>query len=323
MTRKKDTDPVTPTQAADIIPAGPGHGLDAIKARIDKMRQQSPVREPGEPAGRGPLPTRKEPEPAPTPVTPPPLKPAEIEQCTLPGVPAAPKGKAPIGNQLARTPLFAPIKRGRRKIHNMSQLPAPQGIKLYYFGTQLDVGDQDTYLTAIMIAKGEPPNTRIRINRSEMLRLMGKKKSGAAFNWLAMSFRRIATGQLFYDTPTKEGSTPLLGPLEYDKETEEYYFIIPDASLRVFGFNDFGYVDMEKRRLLGVDLAKWLQCYAVSHAKGEHKISVENLMEWSGFEGRERQFRGRLKEALTELVEVGIIQSWGFYEHEKKVKWIR
>lgn len=175
----------------------------------------------------------------------------------------------------------------------MSQLPAPQGIKLYYFGTQLDVGDQDTYLTAIMIAKGEPQNTRIRINKAEMLRLMGKKKSGAAFNWLAMSFRRIATGQLFYDTPTKEGSTPLLGPLEYDKETEEYYFIIPDAYLRVFGFNDFGYVDMEKRRLLGVDLAKWLQCYAVSHAKGEHKISVENLMEWSGFEGRERQFRGR------------------------------
>ena len=46
-------------------------------------------------------------------------------------------------------------------------------------------------------------------------------------------------------------------------------------------------------------------------------------MEWSGVEGRERQFRGRLKEALTELVEVGIIQSWGFYEHDKKVKWIR
>jgi len=49
MTRKKDTDPVTPTQAVDIIPAGPGHGLDAIKARIDKMRQQNPVREPGGP----------------------------------------------------------------------------------------------------------------------------------------------------------------------------------------------------------------------------------------------------------------------------------
>jgi hypothetical protein len=113
MTRKKDTDPATPTQAADIIPAG--HGLDAIKTRIGKMRQQSPVREPGKPVGRGPLLAR--PEPAPTQATPPPLKPAELEQCTLPGVPAAPKGKAPIGNQLARTPLFAPIKRGRRKIH--------------------------------------------------------------------------------------------------------------------------------------------------------------------------------------------------------------
>lgn len=316
MTRKKDTDPDAPKQVADLIPAG---GLSATMARIEQMRKISPLREPGDPAGRGPLPPR--PMPAPAPQTLP--QPQDLGQCTLPGVPVTPKGTAPMGNQIARTPLFAPTKRGRRKIFNMSKLPSPEGIDLYYFGTQLDVGDQDTYLTAVMIAKGEPPNTRIRINRAEMLRLMGKKKSGAAFKWLAMSFRRISTGRLFYETPTTEGSTPLLGPLEYEKESEDYYFIVPDASLRVFGFNDFGYVDMEQRRQLTIDLAKWLQCYAVSHAKGEHRISVENLMTWSGFEGRERQFRGRLKESLVELTEAGVIQSWEFYEREKKVKWFR
>lgn len=324
MTKKKGTDQDTLVQAVAIVTPN-GRNLDAIKARIERIRQQSLLHEPEAPSQSAPQPLHPaQPEPTAATSAPPAESPkTEQEQCTLPGVPTAPKGKAPMGNQLARTPLFAPIKRGRRKIHNMSQLPAPQGINLYYFGTQLDVGDQDTYLTAIMLAKGEPPNTRIRVNRAEILRLMGKKKSGAAFKWLAMSFRRISTGRLFYDTPEKEGSTPLLGPLEYDKETEEYYYVIPDASLRVFGFNDFGYVDMEKRRLLAVDLAKWLQCYAVSHAKGEHKISVENLMTWSGFEGRERQFRSRLKEALAQLVKVGVIQSWNFYEREKKIQWIR
>jgi hypothetical protein len=228
-----------------------------------------------------------------------------------------------MGNQIARTPLFAPTKRGRRKIYNMAKLPSPDGINLYYFGTQLDVGDQDTYLTAIMLAKGVPANSKLRINRAEMLRLMGKTKGGASFKWLESSFKRISTGRLFYDTAEVEGSTPLLGPLEYDKKTENYYYSVPEASLRVFGFNDFGYVDMEKRRLLELDLAKWLQCYAVSHAKGEHRVTVANLMEWSGFGGRARQFRARLKEALAALAGVEIIRSWEFYEREEKVKWIR
>lgn len=48
-------------------------------------------------------------------------------------------------------------------------------------------------------------------------------------------------------------------------------------SLRAFGFNQFGFVDMKQRCQIGIGLAKWLQCYAVSHAKGEHRISVQNL----------------------------------------------
>lgn len=43
MTRKNDTEQATPKQVAERIYAG--HGLDAIKTRINKMRQQSPVRD--------------------------------------------------------------------------------------------------------------------------------------------------------------------------------------------------------------------------------------------------------------------------------------
>lgn len=323
MTRKKDTDPATPTQAADIIPAQ--HGLDAIKARIDKMRQQSPVREPGEPAGRGPLPAQQETALAPaTPAPPPsPPKPAELEQCSLPGVPSAPKGKAPMGNQLARTPLFAPITRGRRQVINKAKLPSPDGITLWYFGQQLDTGDQDVYLTALMLAKEMKPDTPIVINRAGFLKLMGRNVDGRTYKWLMQSFERIATGVLFYDIPEERGSTPLVGPLRYNKETGDYYFTIPKESLRSFGFNQFGYVDMEQRRQIEVGLGKWLQCYAVSHAKGEHRVSVENLQDWSGITGRTRQFRATLQKALADLVKAGVIKSWEFYGHDKKVKWIR
>ena len=247
------------------------------------------------------------------------------EQATLPGVPVTPKETAPMGNELARTPLFAPIKRGRRKILDKARLPSPQGISLFYFGKQLDVGDQDTYLNALMLAQGVPPDTRVKVNRAEFLRRMGRQKSGAAFKWLEDIFDRIATGRLYYDTPEERGSTPLLGPLRYDKETEDYYFTIPAESLRAFGIRAFGYVDMEKRKQIAskADLAKWLQCYAASHAKGEHRVSVANLKAWSGFEGRTRQFRGSLEIALAELVRVGILASWEIYENNTKIKWSR
>jgi hypothetical protein len=247
------------------------------------------------------------------------------EQATLPGVPVTPKETAPMGNELARTPLFAPIKRGRRKILDKARLPSPKGISLFYFGKQLDVGDQDTYLNALMMAKGLPPDTRIKVNRTEFLRLMGRQKSGAAFKWLEDSFDRIATGRLYYDTPEERGSTPLLGPLRYDKETEDYYFTIPAESLRAFGIRAFGYVDMEKRKQIAskAELAKWLQCYAASHAKGEHRVSVANLKTWCGHEGRARDFRAYLSIALAELVRVGVLASWELYENNTKVKWSR
>lgn len=260
-----------------------------------------------------------------SPLKPPQAQSLPLEQGVLPGVPFTPPGTSPMSNQLAKTPVFAPIRRGRRAVHDKSKLPAPSGYALWYSGKQLDVGDQDTYLTAIMLAKGLASDTPVVIERAEFLKLMGRKKSGAAYKWLKESFDRVASGRIYYDTPEIEGSTPLLGPLLYNKNTERYYFTVPSAALRVFGFQDFGYVDMEKRLKISnkAELAKWLQCYAVSNAKGEHRASLDNLQAWSGYEGRARDFRGYLAEALKELKKVGVIASFEFYERRKKVMWNR
>ena len=318
MTKKTDNEQSQPVQEPTTASLA-GKGMDALKERIERMRKNSPLREPGELAGRGPLPPR----PMQAPVAQTPTQPQDLEQCTLPGVPKTPTGTAPMGNQLARTPLFAPIKRGRRQVIDKAKLPSPDGIDLWYFGRQLDTGDQDIYLTALMLAKGKEPDEPIVINRAELLKLTGRKADGRTYQWLMQSFERISTGRLFYDTPEERGSTPLVGPLRYKKETGEYYFTIPKDSLRAFGFNQFGFVDMKQRCQIGIGLAKWLQCYAVSHAKGEHRVSVQNLQDWSGFTGRTRQFRANLQEALADLVRVAALESWEFYEEDKKVKWIR
>lgn len=325
MTRKKDTDQAAPKQAAEIISAG--YGLDAIKARIDKMRQQSPVREPGEPAGRGPLPVRAIPalgSDAPSPVVTDP----EILPPAITTVPNTPTDTSPISNELARTPLFAPIPRGQRETYFKRKLPSPEGINIWYSGQQLDMGDQDTYLIALMMAKGSPPDTPIKINRSEFIRLMGKKKSGASFKWLSESFDRISSARLYYshNDTDRYVSIPLLGPLIY--ENGDYYFTIPMLSLKTFDSKKFGYIEWKKRRKIEISLSKWLQGYALSHAKGEHRITIAKLQAWSTAAtdlagSRERQFRAKLKEALAELAQLGFLRSWELYDRETKVKWIR
>ena len=247
------------------------------------------------------------------------------KQVLVSAVPDTPPGTSPISNEIARTPLFSPIKKGERKILDKARLPSPNGIDLYYFGKELDMADQDVYLTALMLAKGAKPDTPVVINRSEFLKLIGRAKSGQAFKWLKDSFDRISTGRLFYDAPDESGSTPLLGMLRYDKSLETYYFTIPYESLKVFGYNAFGYVDMDKRFMIEnkIELSKWLQSYAVSHQKGIHKVSVAYLKEWSGYGSKDWDFRIYLAEALDELVRVGIFERWTYVDENEKVEWLR
>lgn len=70
-----------------------------------------------------------------------------------------------------------------------------------------------------------------------------------------------------------------------------------------------------------VDLAKWLQNFICSDAKGLQRNSIINLKEWAGYSSPLRKFREALNEALEELERVGIITGTSFYEDGNKVRW--
>lgn len=260
-----------------------------------------------------------------------PLKPPQehkpkLKQGVLPGVPFTPKDTAPMSNHLARSPLFAPIKRGRRAMHDKTRLPSPEGCSIHFTGKQLDMADQDVFLVALQLARGQEPDKSIIINRSDFLKLCGFKSIGkSSYDWLRSSFKRLSKGSIDIETDRIDASLPLMGPLIYDKISMNWTFSIPKETLSLFITQEYGYIELEKRRMLvkQVDLAKWLQSYIVSHAAGEHKASVELLKKLSGYEGRLRDFRNYLESALSELVRVRVLKEWSFYERKKKVKLIR
>lgn len=251
----------------------------------------------------------------------------ESIQLTLPGfVPKSPGNTSLMSNYIARTPLFAPIKRGRRAMLDKVKLPSPAGLLIHYTGKQLDMGDQDVFLQAIKLAAGEGPECPIIINRAAFLRGMGwKSQSDRAYQWLDGVFERLSTGRMFLETERLKASLPMLGALILDKDTGEYTFSVPKETMALFAGQAYGYVDLDKRRALEkrVDLAKWLQSYAGSHEKGPHSVSLANLHKWSGYQGRMRDFRVALIEALNELARVGILQEWSFKQRRNFVNWTR
>lgn len=234
------------------------------------------------------------------------------------GVPLTPKGTSPMNNHLARSPLFSPLRRGKRPMRNNELLVQQGDFEIRYSGPALDMRDQDVFLEALRRAAGRRPHdemagetpsgeSQIAINRAEFLESIGMDKSGASYRFLEKSFFRLHDASLKFIAPPVKVAYHLIGGLWYNENDGTYYYYIPKSSYVLFLNDGYGFVNMDRRFALEnrVDIAKWIQAYAVSNAKGEYSIELERLRDRCGYAGRLRDFRMAVREALAELVRVG------------------
>ena len=241
--------------------------------------------------------------------------------------------KSAIPNYLARTPLFAPIRAARRKLHDNELLPSPNGVEIRFSGPQLDMADQDVFLLALKLAQGTNLYEPVRCNRSQFLKALGWKTSGkerqafgkSAYEWLDQSFQRLATGTLHIKTKRYKAHLSLISEWLQDENTGQWEFIVGGKILDLFQNKEYAFIDLAKRRLLGrrVDLAKWLQSYAATHRRGLHRVKVEELKNWCGYASPIRKFREALMQALAEMERLQIVISVSFYKEQTMVQWVR
>lgn len=252
-----------------------------------------------------------------------PQEPAPRQQIFLPVFlrPALP-------NAFARAALFSPLGSGRRRLVENELIASRSDVKILFSGTQLCMSDNDVFLQCLLLARGKPLGTRVKINRSRLLVELGKCDSGNNYRWLDSSIRRLLAATIVvqklsttsHDVPirnSRDGSchTKVLGihliqRFEFDSAQNGYVIEIPADIHRLFDGNAFTLIDWEKRMQLRerVAMAKWLQNYAASHAKGAtHKIGIESLHAWTGLKSPRRKFRASLLSALRELERVGVL----------------
>lgn len=224
-------------------------------------------------------------------------------------------------NHLARSSLFAPCARGRRKQHNGSELLMSRNdVRLRYTGQQLDMGDSDVFMQALYEAQRAPAGERVYIERAKFLRAMRRTTGKNDYDWLHQSMRRLFHGSIEVEAGSyKIGFTPssagmhLIDEYEYDAEKEKYFLRFNPRILALFSNNEYALIDWEKRHQLmkKVDMAKWLQTYLASHKPGIHRIGLKYLKQWMDFSSPMNKFRDALLEAMRELERVEIIANVG------------
>jgi hypothetical protein len=245
---------------------------------------------------------------------------------TKPQLPLWPDLERAIPNHLARTCLFAPIGRGRRKMHDGTQLASPQGTSVTFSGKQLDMADQDVFLQAMHIAKNSPLGTPIMVNRARFLAEIGRTDGKSAYDWLDESFGRQVGATLTLETDRIKAHLPLVAGWIQDKESGNFQITMHPEVVKLFSRQEYSLIDWELRKQITrrVDLSKWLQTYVASHSPGAtHSISVSHLKDWCGNSGRARDFRSALGEALEELERLSLIANHKFYRNDIMVQWFR
>jgi hypothetical protein len=216
-----------------------------------------------------------------------------------------------IPNMIARSALFAPIARGRRKIHDRAEIAGRGDFKILYSGKQLDMADCDVFLQALAMAKKVPLGQAVAVNRAEFLRSIGRKDGKSDYRWFDDSMHRLKFNAVTFTGKRLLVEMSLIDYWGRCDNTGAFGFIVNPKMVALFANQGYSLIDWQKRLAIAkhVDLAKWMQNYIASHERGEHRISLAMLKDWSGYSSPLRKFREAMLGVLNELKRLEIIAS--------------
>ena len=222
-------------------------------------------------------------------------------------------------NHIARSSLFAPVARGRRKMHDGSILPSRGDAEIRFSGKQLDEAQADVWMQAMKEAQRQPLGEAVTINRAEFLREIGRAESGQNYKWLHRTMQDLSFAMLVIEVTKADGKPKLsigktrvlhlIAGFDYDEDSETYSLTIDPRWHAMYGNREFALIDWEKRREFGrnQDMAKSLQRLVATSAEVVQRFSLEYLKGRAQSAGRMRDFRDALEKAMRELERLGII----------------
>ena len=232
-------------------------------------------------------------------------------------------------NHIARSSLFAPVARGRRKMHDGSILQSRGDAEIRFSGKQLDEAQADVWMQAMKEAQRQPLGTPVVINRTDFLRAIGRTKGGENYKWLHRTMQDLAFAMLVIEV-TKDDGKPklsigktralhLIAGFDYDEASEEYTLTIDPRWHAMYGNREFALIDWEKRREFGrnQDMAKTLQRLVATSSNPVQRYALDWLKAKMEYASPMRKFREALAAACTELKRLEIVSEWRIEDSTK------
>ena len=231
-------------------------------------------------------------------------------------------------NAINRSSIFGVVRRGRRRFLNKEQLVTIGETKIEYTGFSLDQGDKDVFYELLHRAKASfknanddrQPYVEVRFGTRDFLRAINRTESGASQKWLKDSIERLMSARIkiAYKEMSYQGHL-LVRQIE-NMDTKEVVLHLDRQISTLFTGRTITKINWKLRLRLGSkDTAKWLYDYILSHQAtryNPHRIGLQKLYDMSHATPKKltsadlSQFRHKLREALTNLKEEGVVASY-------------
>lgn len=244
----------------------------------------------------------------------PPITPARVANTPTTNPAARPESKSPsravphknrprnFPGFIARSSMFRVSASGGD--FSSPTLVRAQGCTLILTGPKLSMRDKHVWETAIQIAKERAPSIAdaFEIELRDFARRLGStNQCGTALSSIWESLERLASARVeFQIGDSCKGIGSLLASAFRD-DGKLYLRLNPDFAIpALLGDKQFLF-DQARRSGLPTSLAQWLHDFFSTH-KEAREMDLRYLRELCGYDGTPRNFPGKLRIALDELV---------------------
>lgn len=221
-------------------------------------------------------------------------------------------------NHIARSSLFAPVARGRKKIHNGTVLVSRVDAVIKFWGEQLDETQADAWMQAMHEACKSALGESVAITRADFLRKIGRDTGKAQYEWLHRTMQVLSFAMLVIEVQ-KNGKPKLsigrtralhlIDGFDYDPDAEVYTLRIDPRWKQMYGNREFALIDWDKRLQIarGQDMAKALQRLIATSADPIQRYPLDWLKAKLEYASPMRKFKEALTAAMRELERLNII----------------
>lgn len=221
-------------------------------------------------------------------------------------------------NHIARSSLFAPVARGRKKMHKEMVLASRKDAVLTFWGEQLDETQADVWMQVMHEAIKAPLGDAVPINRARLLKAIDRDTGNYEYKWLHRTMKALNFAMLIVEV-TKEGRPKLeIGRTEpfrlidkfiYDPELESYIIRIDPIWRFLYRNREYALIDWKKRLRIrkGQDMAKALQRLVATSNESVQRFQLAWLKDHFQYFSPLRKFRISLAAAMQELERVEVI----------------